>query len=124
MRKGARATSQGAWGRDEGAIEAETSVMAVGSLIAGILGLSLLTTIGTVIALGLRYAARREVRSSEAVKGESMATVGIALRWIRVGVAIVGMCLALSAILLGLAAIPGVKICSSLRAGFQRIGAV
>jgi erythronate-4-phosphate dehydrogenase len=71
-----------------------------------------------VIALGLGYTARWEVRSGQAVKGESMATVGIVLGWIGVGVAIVGICLAFSAILLGLAAIPGVAICSSLRAGF------
>jgi hypothetical protein len=92
--------------------------MTVGSLIAGILGLSLLPAVGSVIALGLGYTARWEVRSGQAVKGESMATVGIVLGWIGVGVAIVGICLAFSAILLGLAAIPGVAICSSLRAGF------
>jgi hypothetical protein len=103
---------------DDAAAEAETSVMAVGSVVAGILGLSLLPTIGSVIALGLGYAARSDVRSKEAVKGERFATVGIVLGWIGVGVAIVGVCLALWAILLGLAAVPGFTLCGGLGGGF------
>jgi hypothetical protein len=96
----------------------ETSVMAIGSLVAGILGLSLLPAIGSVIALGLGYAARSEIRSSESVTGEKLARVGIVLGWIGVGVAIVGGCLAFWAIVLGLTAIPGLRICGGLSLGF------
>jgi uncharacterized membrane protein len=78
----------------ESAAEPETSVMAVGSLVAGVLGLSLLPAVGSVIALGLGYAARG------------------------VGVAIVGLCLAVLAIVLGFTAIPGFSICGSSGAGF------
>lgn len=102
----------------ESAAEPETSVMAVGSLVAGVLGLSPLPAVGSVIALGLGYAARREVRSSESEKGKRFATVGIVLGWIGVGVAIVGLCLAVLAIVLGFTAIPGFSICGSSGAGF------
>jgi hypothetical protein len=103
--------------QDELVTERETSVMAVGSLVAGILGLSLLPTIGSVIALGLGYAGRREVRSSESIKGEGLATAGISLGWIGRGVAVVGVCLAFWAILLGFTAIPGLSICGGLGTG-------
>jgi hypothetical protein len=101
-----------------GRAEPETSVMAIGSLVAGILGLSFLPGVGSVIALGLGYAARRDVLASETLKGEGLATAGIVPGWLGVGVAIVGLCLALLAVLLGLTAIPGLTICGGLGAGF------
>jgi hypothetical protein len=98
--------------------EPQTSVMAVGSTVAGVLGLSLLPALGSIIALGLGYAARREVHDNKGMRGERLATLVIALGWMGVGLALVGVCMALWAVLLGLAAIPGLTMCRGLSGGF------
>jgi hypothetical protein len=113
-----KAMDQQAEQAGDGAREPETSVMAIGSLVAGILGLSFLPAIGSLIALGLGYAALREVRDSEVRKGERLAMVGVVLGWLGVAVTIVGVCLALLAILLGFTGIPGFTICGAVSSGF------
>ena len=72
----------------------QTSAMAVASLISSILGITLVPTIGSVIGIILGYMARNQIRESGGViGGEGLATGGIVLGWIGVGLALIGICL-------------------------------
>jgi hypothetical protein len=74
---------------------ATNSTLALVSLIAGILGLTFLPTIGSIAALITGYMAKKEIReSSGALNGEGMATAGLVLGWIGVGLLLVGLCIA------------------------------
>ncbi len=65
------------------------------SLIASILGLTLLPTIGSILGLILGYSAKSEInRSMGRMGGNGMATWGIILGWLGVGLAVTGICLA------------------------------
>jgi hypothetical protein len=71
------------------------STMAVISLVAGILGLSLFPTIGSIIALITGYMARNEIRvSAGSLGGDGLATAGIVLGWIGIGLSVIGLCIA------------------------------
>ncbi len=70
------------------------STMAIISLVTGILGLTLVPVIGGVVALITGYMAKREIRDSGgALGGDGLATAGIVMGWIAVGLAILGGCL-------------------------------
>lgn len=70
-----------------------TSTLAMVSLIAGIAGFSFLPVIGSIVALLTGYAARKETRAVPAtVSGDGMATAGIVMGWIGVGLAVVSIC--------------------------------
>jgi hypothetical protein len=71
------------------------STLALVSLIAGILGLTVLPTIGSIAAVITGYMAKKEIRESGgALSGDGMATAGLILGWIGVGVLLIGMCVA------------------------------
>ena len=71
-----------------------TSTMAIVSLIAGIAGFSFLPVIGTIVALITGYMARNETRAvPPAVSGDGLATAGIVMGWIQIGLFILGICL-------------------------------
>jgi hypothetical protein len=71
------------------------STMALVSLIAGILGFTFLPTIGSIVALITGYMAKKEIKESAgALSGEGMATAGLILGWIGVGLTVVGGCIA------------------------------
>lgn len=56
------------------------SSLAIVSLVAGILGLTLVPFLGSILAIVTAIAARNEFRSSEApVQGQGMATAGLVL---------------------------------------------
>ena len=57
---------------------------AIASLTMGVLGLSLLPLIGAVLALVFGYRARREIANS-GESGEGLATAGVILGWVGVG---------------------------------------
>lgn len=74
---------------------AATSTTATLSLIASILGITLLPTIGSIIGLILGYSAKGEIdRSMGRIGGRGLATWGIILGWLGIAFAVIGICLA------------------------------
>ena len=64
--------------------QSSTSGMAIASLVLGLLWMY---WIGSILALVFGYAARREIRRDpERIEGRGMATAGIVLGWVGVGV--------------------------------------
>lgn len=64
------------------------------SLIAGILGLTILPVVGSIVALITGATAKREIRESAGTQGgEGLAQAGIILGWIGIGLAVLGICI-------------------------------
>ena len=69
-----------------------TSGMAIASLLLGIGGLTVVPVIGSVLALILGYMARKDIRERPAeVSGEGLATAGIVMGWIAIGLMVLGL---------------------------------
>ena len=74
-----------------------TSTLATVSLIAGILSFVMLPLIGAVVAIWTGYEARKETRATPPrAGGDGMATAGIILGWINVGLMVVSICCAIA----------------------------
>jgi hypothetical protein len=70
-----------------------TSTFATVSLVAGILGFMGLPVIASIVAIWSGYEARKETRSvPPRASGDGMATAGIVMGWIQVGLAVIGIC--------------------------------
>ena len=70
-----------------------TSTLALISLVAGILGFTALPILGGIVALFTGYAARKETREVPAkFSGDGLATAGIIMGWIQVGLTVIGVC--------------------------------
>lgn len=70
-----------------------TNTLALISLIAGILGFTALPILGGIVALFTGYAARKETRAVPSkFSGDGLATAGIIMGWIQVGLAVIGVC--------------------------------
>ena len=70
-------------------LEAPNSAMAVASMILGIVGIVALPLIGSILALIFGYMARNEIRTSQGrVGGQGMATAGIIMGYIGIGISI------------------------------------
>ncbi len=70
-----------------------TSTLAIISLIAGILGFTIFPVVATIAALITGYMARQETRSTPPkASGDGMATAGIIMGWVQVGLFILGIC--------------------------------
>ncbi len=68
-----------------------TSGLAVASLVSGIVGLSMVPLLGSILAIILGYMARREIRDRpDELTGDGLALAGIVLGWISVGLAVLG----------------------------------
>lgn len=81
---------------NEPIVTTKNSDWAVISLIAGISGFTLLPVLGSVIALVAGYAAKSDIRRSMGrLVGEGMATWGLVLGWIGLGLLLIGICLGL-----------------------------
>jgi hypothetical protein len=66
-----------------------TEGMAIGSLISGIVGVTLCPLVGSVLALVFGYSARRRIRESGgAVGGDGIATAGVILGYIGIGLVV------------------------------------
>jgi hypothetical protein len=77
--------------------------MAIVSLIAGILGLTFIPLIGSIVAVITGPMAKKEIRGSRgALGGEGLATAGVILGWIGIVLTVLGLCIAGVAILLPL----------------------
>ena len=70
-----------------------TSTLAMVSLVAGILGFTMLPVVGGVVAILTGYAARKETRAVPPLMGgDGLATAGIVMGWIQAGLAVIGVC--------------------------------
>lgn len=70
-----------------------SSTLATVSLIAGIAGFTFLPLIGSIVALFTGYAARQETRSVPMkASGDGLATAGIVMGWVQIGLLVVGLC--------------------------------
>ncbi len=93
----------------------QTSGMAIGSLIASIMGLTLLPTIGSVIGLILGYMARNQIRDSGGtIGGDGLAKVGIILGWVGVTLTVLGVCLVILAWVGVIGGSLGLTICAGM----------
>jgi len=69
----------------------QTSAMAIVSLVAGLLGWSLLPVMGSVVAIVTGHLARGEIRRRpEALEGDGLAVAGLVLGYLMVAMAVVG----------------------------------
>jgi hypothetical protein len=81
---------------------APTSNLAIVSLVSGILGWTLLPTVGAIIAVITGHMAKSEIRRSNGVMGgNSAATWGLILGYVNIAFVILGMCLIFVLIALG-----------------------
>lgn len=70
-----------------------SSTLATVSLISGILGFTFVPVIGAIVALVTGYMARKETRSiPPSASGDGMATAGIIMGWVQLGLIVVGIC--------------------------------
>jgi hypothetical protein len=70
-----------------------SSTLAIVSLVSAILGFTLAPVIGTIVALITGYMARNETRSiPPRASGDGLATAGIIMGWIQVGLIVIGIC--------------------------------
>ena len=70
-----------------------SSTLATISLVAGILSFVALPLIGGVVAIWTGYEARKETRSvPPRASGDGMATAGIVLGWIHIGLFVIALC--------------------------------
>ena len=89
----------------------QNSTNATISLIAGILGLTFFPTIGSIVAVITGMSARKEIRAAQAsgaaLGGEGMATAGLVMGWIGIGLSLIACCvLALIFIVFPLVLVP------------------
>lgn len=72
----------------------QTSGKAVVSLVFGIIGFILLPLIAGIVAVIVGYSAKSDIRKGAgALKGEDMATAGIILGWVNLGLTVIGICI-------------------------------
>jgi hypothetical protein len=89
-----------------------TSGLAIAALVLGILGvIQVLPVVGSALALLFGYMARSDIRDRPAaLSGEGLATAGIVLGWIGVGLWVLGAL----GLVLGLAGLLGCGLCALL----------
>ena len=70
-----------------------SSTLAIVSLVSAILGFTFVPVIGTIVALITGYMARNETRSiPPKASGDGLATAGIIMGWVQVGLLVIGVC--------------------------------
>lgn len=74
----------------------QTSTMAMVSLITGIASWVVLPLIGAVIAVVTGHLGRKEIRESGGrLTGDGLATAGLVLGYLQIGLSVAGVCLGL-----------------------------
>lgn len=80
-----------------------SSTLAIVSLVSSILGFTFFPVVGGIIGLITGYMARNETRSvPPKASGDGMATAGIIMGWVQVGLLVIGICCVAASFLLGL----------------------
>ncbi len=80
-----------------------TSTLALVSLISGILGWTLIPFLGSVVAIITGHMAKSEIKNNPgALSGEGLATAGLVLGYIQVGIAVLCACAWLAMMALGM----------------------
>jgi hypothetical protein len=80
-----------------------SSTLAIVSLVSSILGFTFFPVVGGIVGLITGYMARNETRSiPPKASGDGMATAGIIMGWVQVGLLVVGICCVAASFLLGL----------------------
>jgi len=75
----------------------QNSTLAVISLVAGILGLTFVPGIASIVAIITGYMAQKEIRESGGrLEGENLARIGLILGWVAVALGVLGACCALA----------------------------
>src|SRR5687767_14061694 len=70
-----------------------SSTLAIVSLVSALLGFTFLPVVGGIVAIITGYMARNETRSiPPKASGDGLATAGIILGWVQIGLLIVGVC--------------------------------
>lgn len=88
-----------------------TNGLAIGSLVASILGLTFVPAIGSIIGVILGYMAKRQIaESGGTVGGEGIAKAGIIIGWIGIGLTVLAVCLWVALTALGI----GGGMCASM----------
>ena len=78
----------------EGSALPQNSSKAIVSLIFGILSFFPLWGVGAIVALILGYMAKSDIRKRAGeLTGEGMATAGIILGWVNLGITLLGICI-------------------------------
>lgn len=88
----------------------QTSSLAIASLISGLLSWFLFPIIGAIVAVITGHSAKNEIRASGGrLSGDGMATAGLILGYIQLGLTVISLCVALlgfALISLGVCAAP------------------
>jgi len=70
-----------------------TNSMALVSLIAGIVGLTVFPVLGSIVAIITGNMAKKEIAASAGAQGgEGLAKAGVILGWVGVGLGVLGVC--------------------------------
>jgi hypothetical protein len=78
----------------------ENSGLAIGSLVASILGLTFVPFVGSIAGLIMGYMAKRQIEESAGtLGGEGLAKAGIIIGWVGIGLTVVGVCIWLFVVL-------------------------
>ncbi len=83
--------------------QGQTSTLAIVSLVAGIVCWFALPLIGAIIAVITGHMAKREIRESMGnLTGDGMATVGLVLGYLQLGLSVIGLCVVVVLLALGM----------------------
>jgi len=92
-------------------IYAQTSTLAVISLIFGIICWFVVPFVGAVVAVITGHMAKSEIRSSGGTKtGDGMATAGLVLGYLHLGLTVVGICILFALLAMGVS----IPLCGTL----------
>jgi len=74
------------------ALDRQTSALAIVSLVAGLLGWTVVPLIGSIVAIVTGHMARAEIRRRpDALEGDGLAITGLVLGYAMVGMSIIGV---------------------------------